>query len=113
SGSYTIVWGGFNLSATSTASFQNTANSTTAFQVQDASSNSLFTVDSTNYKITLGPSSTTKPVLLVLGNKTATGDPTEADGAMYYNSALTAFRCGRNGFWSNCAINEIDHSYNF
>ncbi len=40
--------------------------------------------------------------LLVLDTKNSTGDPTEADGGMYYNSSNNRFRCGQNGTWLNC-----------
>ncbi len=80
-----------------------TTTSANALQVQNGSGTNFFTVDTADEKVIIGPSAgdTTGP-LLVLGNKTNTGDPTEVDGAMYYNSAADAFRCGVNGAWINC-----------
>ncbi len=40
--------------------------------------------------------------LLVLDTKNTTGDPTEVDGGMYYNSTNNRYRCGENGAWINC-----------
>jgi hypothetical protein len=42
------------------------------------------------------------PTLLTLSSKNTTGDPTEVDGAMYYNSFTGSFRCGQAGAWTNC-----------
>jgi hypothetical protein len=99
-----------NTNATSVA-IGNTANSTitenvknsstTAYVLQTASSVSLLTADTTNSKLTVGGTSGT-PILLVLANKNTAGDPTEVDGAMYYNSSTKNFRCGQSGFWTNC-----------
>jgi hypothetical protein len=77
--------------------------STTVFQVQNASSANMFDVDSANQQILIGPSGgDTVGTLLVLGNKTNAGDPTEVDGAMYYNSSMGGFRCGVSGTWQSC-----------
>lgn len=45
--------GVFSVGATGTSVFQNSTNSTTAFQVQNSAGDSLFTIDSTNSNITL------------------------------------------------------------
>lgn len=76
-------------------------NATTTFQVQNASSTSLFTIDTANNQIALGASDTTG-VILVLDTKTSAGDPTGVDGAMYYNSNMARFRCYESGAWKNC-----------
>ena len=39
---------------------------------------------------------------LILSVKSNTGDPTGADGAMYYNSDSGKFRCYEGGSWNNC-----------
>lgn len=63
----------------------------------------VFAVDPTAKKITIGPATgDTTGTLLVLGNKTNTGDPTEVDGAMYYNSSTKSFRCGVDTVWVSC-----------
>lgn len=65
---------------------QTATNSTTAFQVQNATGTALFIADTTSLTITLGPASAT-PVILVLGNKNTSGDPaTCTAGSVYYNS---------------------------
>ncbi|HVE80923.1 MAG TPA: hypothetical protein VNA68_02170, partial [Candidatus Dormibacteraeota bacterium] len=78
---------------------KNTADSTTAFQVQNAAGNSLFTVDTSGLKITLGAASAT-PVLLVLGTKNTAGDPTCTSGAVYYNSSTKQGKVCVDGAWS-------------
>ncbi len=83
------------------ALFQNTTNSTTAFRVQNSSSISLFTIDTTNNRLVVGESDTTG-TLLVLDTKTNSGDPTGTNGAMYYNSSLGKFRCYEGGEWKDC-----------
>jgi hypothetical protein len=54
-----------------------------------------------------GSTGDTTGYLLVLDNKTTSGDPTEVDGAMYYNSNKEAFRCGEGGTWRNCLGNLL------
>jgi hypothetical protein len=78
-----------------------TSNSPTTFQVQNATGSTIFSIDTFNTRVVLGSASAT-PTLIVLGNKNTTGDPTEVDGAMYYNSSLGSFRCGQAGSWTNC-----------
>ncbi|HVE80590.1 MAG TPA: collagen-like protein [Candidatus Dormibacteraeota bacterium] len=73
--------------------------STTAFQVQNASSAAIFTVDTSGLKITLGAASAT-PVLLVLGTKNTAGDPTCTSGAVYYNSSTKQGKVCVDGAWS-------------
>lgn len=60
--------------------------------------------------ITLGTSDTTG-TLLVLDEKTGSGDPTGTNGAMYYNSNLGKFRCYENGAWTDC-ITTLATEYN-
>jgi hypothetical protein len=88
-----------SLAIKGTTNVQNVVDSTTAFQIQNASGASLFTIDTTNSKITLGAPSAT-PVLLVLGNKNTSGDPTCTSGAVYYNSNTSQFRACQNGIWT-------------
>lgn len=79
------------------------ANSTAAFKIQNATGGSLFTVDSTNSRLYVGTvAGDTTGTVLVLGNKTDTGNPTGVDGAMYYNSDSKSFECYKNGLWGDC-----------
>jgi len=76
---------------------------TNAFSVQGASSAIYLQLDTTNNRLYVGnPTPGATGVLTVLSNKNTTGDPTEVDGGMYYNSADNRFRCGQNGTWLNC-----------
>lgn len=75
---------------------------------------STLNVDTTNLRLNVGAGATGEatPSLLVLDSQTgSSSDPTEIDGAMYYNATLQEFRCGRNGVWSSCGINPIDRGY--
>jgi hypothetical protein len=95
----TTVDNSFNANAQST--FRNASNSTTAFRIQNSGGVNLFTVDTTNSRITIGASNTTGE-LLVLGTKTGSGDPTGVNGGMYYNSNSGRFRCFQAGAWTDC-----------
>ncbi len=87
-------------------------NTTAAFQVQNSSAAGLFTVDTSNNQVIIGPSGgDTNGTLVVLGNKTNSGDPTGVNGAMYYNSSMQEFRCYRDGSWAACGVNPIDRGY--
>jgi trimeric autotransporter adhesin len=90
-------------------------NSATAFQVQNSSSVSLFTVDTVNSRIIVGSGSTgdTTGFILVTDSKTTSGDPTGVNGAIYYQTGGTGgpagtstgegvFRCYQGGEWMNC-----------
>lgn len=54
-----------------------------------------------NGNVSLGLSDTTGS-LLILDTKTSTGDPTGANGGMYYNSNTGKFRCYQASVWSDC-----------
>ncbi len=83
--------------------FRGSANSATAFQIQNASGVSLFTVDNTNDRLYVGnPTADGVGTLLVLDTKNTSGDPTGANGSMYYNSDAGRFRCYQGGSWMNC-----------
>jgi hypothetical protein len=63
----------------------------------------LMAADGNNMTITLGAPSAT-PVLLVLGNKNTSGDPSCTTGALYYNSNTNQFRACQNGGWGTLAL---------
>lgn len=66
--------------------------------------------DGTN--IVLGTASDNIGTLLVLDEKNAAGDPTGANGGMYYNSGLRVFRCYEGGYWRDClATARTTYSY--
>lgn len=80
---------------------RNQTDSTTAFQIQNATGDELLTVNTADNRITLG-SINTDATLLVLDSKTTEEDPAGVNGAMYYNSALSKFRCYQDGAWQDC-----------
>lgn len=91
------------LGETGQTTFQNSTDSTAAFQIQNAAGTTLFGVDTTNSRLQIGPAAgDTTGTLLVLGNKTNSSDPTGVAGAMYYNSNTGNFRCYNAGAWQNC-----------
>ena len=82
---------------------QNTSNSTTAFQVQNAAGTNMFTVDNTNMVIQVGSSTTDATgIRLVLDSYNNATDPTGTNGAMYYNSSSNKFRCFEASAWKDC-----------
>jgi hypothetical protein len=69
-------------------------------------------VDSSGSRVIIGQTGgDTTGTILTLGNKTNTGDPTGAAGAMYYNAAIGAFRCYTD-HWQSCLQNSRT-SYNY
>jgi len=93
------------LTANSTALFKNSSNSTTAFRIQDSSSATLFSVDTTNKRINVGSSTAdSNAYYFVLDAFSGPADPTGSipDGATYYNNSLSKFRCRIDGLWANC-----------
>jgi hypothetical protein len=80
-----------------------TANAT-ALTIQDSGGAKYLVADTTNTRLYVGDPAgvLTTPAILVLATRTTTGDPTEVDGGMYYNSTDSRYRCGQNGVWLNC-----------
>ncbi len=95
--------------------FKNQTNSTTAFQVQNASAASVLVVDSTNLRVQIGSATADGTgVLLVLDTKNTSGDPTGVNGGTYYNSSGPGgYRCYSDGFWDDCSVAQLDRSYNW
>jgi hypothetical protein len=94
-----------NLDDAGTALFQAPTNSTTAFQIQNASGAKVLSVDTTDGYVYIGNGSTGEGTakLLVLDSETGGGaEPTEVNGGMYYNASVGAFRCGVGGVWVSC-----------
>lgn len=108
-GNLTIAGGaGSGSGASGVIIIKNPADSTTGFQVQDASSTALFVIDSVNDRIIIGRTTAdTVGVLLVLDTKNNAGDPTGVDGGMYYNSSTSKMRCYEAGIWSDCMVNRV------
>lgn len=87
------------------------AASANAFQVRNGSTN-LFNVDTSGSLVTLGASDTTG-ALLVVDTKTDAGDPTGANGGIYYNSNANKFRCYEASAWKDCvATPSLQTAYN-
>lgn len=86
---------------------QNSANSTTAFRVLNASSVALFAIDTSANRVYIGnPVADSTGALLVLDTKNTATDPSGTNGAMYYNSNAGKFRCYENGGWKDCVGNS-------
>jgi len=96
--------GAFSQLSTANA-FTNTNSITVASNVNTfvvAGSTNLFRVDtSATSRVVIGTSDTTG-TLLVLDEKTGSGDPTGTIGAMYYNSNAGKFRCYQVSAWVDC-----------
>jgi len=95
----------YSLDVSGSARVESISNSTTAFQIQNASGANVFSVDTANGDVNIGTGSTGEGTakLLVLDSETGGGaEPTEVNGGMYYNATLGAFRCGIGGAWVNC-----------
>lgn len=79
--------------------------SITALQVATPASVNVFSVDTSNLRVNIGAGSAGEnaPSLLVLDSETGTSaDPSEVDGALYYNATTKTFRCGVDGTWQSC-----------
>jgi fibronectin-binding autotransporter adhesin len=100
-GALTVSAGGAAITGNST--IKPTSDGTTAFQLQNAAGTNLFTTDTTNERVYIGPiAGDTVGALLVLGNKTNAGDPTGVSGATYYNQNINKFRCYET-YWHDCS----------
>jgi hypothetical protein len=55
-------------------------------------------------------SASSSPSLLIVANGNSSTDPTESDGAIYYNSVDESFRCGENGVWRSCLGGLVNSS---
>jgi len=94
---------GATLEVAGNALFKNLTDSTTAFQIQNASAGSLLIADTTNSIIQVGsPTADATAVVFILDTKNTSGDPSGTNGAMYYNSNLGKMRCYEGGVWTNC-----------
>lgn len=94
-------------------SFSNTGNllvkpstaSAAAFQVQTTGGANVLSTNTSSKLVVIGAGSAgeASPSLLVLDNETGTTvDPSELNGAMYYNATTATFRCGVANSWQNC-----------
>ncbi len=99
----------FRVSANGNATFAASTNSAQALLVQNSSGVNIFSVDTSNGYVNIGAGNAgeSSPKLLVLDSSTTSSDPTEVDGAMYYNSNTGGLRCGTSGIWVNCTSGLI------
>lgn len=83
--------------------FENSANSTLAFQIQNSSGTNEIDIDTTDNQVIIGTgtAAVASPTLVVLASGNST-DPSGVAGAMYYNSSLNTFRCYQDGLWQDC-----------
>ncbi len=77
--------------------------SATAFQIQNATGVATLTADTSNSRIQIGSSTTdSTAIVFALDNYDQATDPTGVNGAMYYNTNLSKFRCYQAGAWADC-----------
>lgn len=86
--------------------------------MQNSSGAAILTANGASGVIQVGNSiaHSTSPTVLALDSfqaKVAAAEPTEVDGAMYYDTDAGLFRCGINAIWQSCSINNIESSYVF
>jgi hypothetical protein len=106
----TVSGGGPSVSITNNGivttpiTFQDADNTANAFQIQSNIGDSLFTANTSAGQIIIGSGATGESgsVLLVVDSGTSSSDPTEVNGAIYYNSNMGLFRCGQAGVWRDC-----------
>lgn len=77
------------------------SNSDSAFKIQNFSGDNQLTVDTLNNRITVG-SIDDVATLLTLDTKNTSEDPAGVNGAMYYNSDSSKFRCYEGEEWKDC-----------
>lgn len=93
--------------------FQGTSNSTLAFQIQNAGSTNLFSVDTLDTKVIIGsPTTDTTQVLLQLDSfstfaDTATCSTSTNQGALYYNTSSNSVRGCVNGSWEDLVSGDL------
>ena len=83
--------------------------STSALEVQNAAGTAMFTVNSTNNRLSVGVSDTTGTLLVIDTDNDATysagaaaNTATEVDGGMFYSTVNHNFMCGVAGSWQTC-----------
>jgi hypothetical protein len=92
----------YSLDVAGTERIQTTTNSTAAFGVQNSGGANLLTVDTSDNVIQIGSaSSDNTAILLQLDRYNQVTDPAGTNGAMYYNTTLSRFRCYQDG-WYDC-----------
>jgi hypothetical protein len=102
----------FHVAANGDTLFRDSADNIYAFQIQNSSSTSLFTADTSNSLLQVGSSTAhaSGPIVLGLDNYNNATDPTGTQafvGAMYYNSNLGKFRCYQGSAWTNCVATGL------
>ncbi|MFS8130755.1 MAG: hypothetical protein ACMG57_02130 [Candidatus Dojkabacteria bacterium] len=82
------------------------SNTTSLTTIQSGSGNINFQASGAgttgSIQIGAGGAGSGTPDLLKLDVKNTAGDPTGANGAMYYNANTNKFRCFQNAAWANC-----------
>lgn len=98
--------------------FRPSSDSTTAFQIQKSDNTPLLVADTQNLALKVGGGDVSpngSPALLVFDYKNTSGDPSGANGAMYYNSNANKSRCYEGGQWKDCVYSErsIREGFNY
>ena len=82
--------------------------SASSFEIQDSGGTALLTSDTTNDRLQVGSSTTNSTAtLLVLDSYNQSSDPTGVEGAMYFNTTTSSFRCYMNGRWRSCVAGVV------
>jgi hypothetical protein len=101
---YVLVYGGNRTSNTAAQIFQNTTDSTSAFQIQSlTTADVLFRADTTNNRLYVGNSTAsagTDTTLLVVDNATTSNLPTGVEGGLAYDSTLDRLKVYENSGWT-------------
>lgn len=91
------------ISALNSGALQLQLTNTSALQINNGSGAQYLNVDTSGGIIQIGGSvADGTGIILILDTKNTSGDPSGANGAMYYNSADGKMRCYEAGTWTDC-----------
>jgi hypothetical protein len=94
--------------------FKNSSNTTSAFQIQNSTSDILFAADTTNNRLKVGnatASAGTDTTLFVVDSAPTTMQPTGVNGGIFYDTTLNKFRCFQNSAWQDCIGSSVSNTY--
>src|SRR5690606_6534111 len=83
------------------------------FEVQNASSNPMLTVNTADGRVQVGSSSSDSTGIAMIldsyngSDESAFTSAQNINGAMYYNSSNNKFRCYQNNVWADCLNSDF------